>query len=92
MASTAPLPCFNPADQLNVELETTAGGAGSSAQLLSTKSSRHLPGQPRVRLETEDVLRYLESEFLVPDLDRLTPRLWLVSVPEARLFLRLCAR
>ena len=37
-----------------------------------------LPGQPRIELDTLDFDGYLEKEHLVPDLDRLAPKLWLV--------------
>jgi hypothetical protein len=40
-----------------------------------------LPGQPRVSLDSrDDLLEYLRRAFLTPALDRLAPRLWLVSI------------
>jgi hypothetical protein len=40
-----------------------------------------LPGQPRVSLEgRDDLLEYLREAFLTLALDRLAPRLWLVSI------------
>jgi hypothetical protein len=38
-----------------------------------------LPGQPRIELKSSDLGPYLDREHLVPDLDQLAPKLWLVS-------------
>lgn len=37
-----------------------------------------LPGQPRIQLDSAELDDYLQRELLVPQLDQLAPRLWLV--------------
>ncbi|KAJ6007348.1 hypothetical protein N7540_011324 [Penicillium herquei] len=44
-----------------------------------TKDSDHLPGEPRIKLEDENIAKYLQSEFITRDLDKLSPYLWLVA-------------
>lgn len=52
----------------------------STQQLCCTDHSyTTLPGQPRVRLDqVVEFGDYLEKELSCPELDQLTPRLWLV--------------
>ena len=55
-------------------------GTGECAKLYRNDGeSASLPGQPRIDLNTPDLVSYLDREHLVPDLDRLSPKLWLVS-------------
>jgi hypothetical protein len=48
-----------------------------STQQLTKKD--HLPGEPRIQLEDEHAAKYLQSEFMTRDLDKLSPYLWLVA-------------
>jgi len=38
-----------------------------------------LPGQPRVRLQSSELLNYLREEHKVIELDKAAPWLWMVS-------------
>lgn len=62
--------------QLNLELAFNVQG-------LLQKFGRHLPetlpGQPRIKLEESELSEYLRSQLLVPQLDFLAGKLWLVS-------------
>ena len=63
-------------NQLNMELAINNQGLlqRSGPHTLNT-----LPGQPRVRLGKSELFEYLRSQFLVPQLDELAGKLWLVS-------------
>lgn len=62
--------------QLNLDLAINGQG-------LLQKNGRHLhetlPGQPRIKLEEAELSEYLRSQLLVPQLDSLAGKLWLVS-------------
>lgn len=65
-------------NELNKELQLEFNG--QSTRLC--RSSRHcstLPGQPRVKLDGSHLKVYLDREHLVPELDRLASKLWLVG-------------
>ena len=44
----------------------------------SDQTSDRLPGQPRISLCASELDNYVLKELCTPDLDRLTPWLWLV--------------
>jgi hypothetical protein len=76
---------FSETHQLNQELELDNAKALRRIQLADPTrragpNSTTLPGQPRVELRSPGLEEYLEKEFLVPLLDRLAPRLWLVRL------------
>ena len=65
--------------QLNDELRFDQVGGELGLRRSNAKYST-LPGQPRVRLDQHELQKYLQSEFLLPQLDRLAPKLWLVCL------------
>lgn len=69
---------FSEAYQLNHELELDNSEA-ITALRRTDPSLTALPGQARVELRSSKLDEYLREEFLVPQLDQLAPRLWLVS-------------
>ena len=69
---------FSEACQLNHELKLDNSEAIISLQR-TDPSLTTLPGQARVELRSSDLDEYLRREFLVPQLDQLAPKLWLVS-------------
>ncbi|KAI2694840.1 hypothetical protein CBS147333_8668 [Penicillium roqueforti] len=48
-----------------------------STQQLTEKD--HLPGEPRIKLEDNHIVKTLQSEFMTRNLDKLSPFLWLVA-------------
>ncbi len=61
--------------QVNMELAVDNQGLLHRSGL---HTSNTLPGQPRVKLEEPALFEYLRSQFLVPQLDKLAGKLWLV--------------
>jgi hypothetical protein len=57
--------------------------ATSSSQSGQSRPKTYLPGQPRIALKDPDLGRYLESELVTGDLDRLSPHLWLVATQDS---------
>jgi hypothetical protein len=80
-----PVP-FSEAHQLNQELELDKSIAPTVLRRVYPAQLAHgadavstaLPGQARVELRAPDLDEYLHEEFLVPQLDKLAPKLWLV--------------
>lgn len=62
--------------QLNIELAINDHGLLQRSGLHTSKT---LPGQPRVKLEEPELSEYLRRQVLVPQLDALAGKLWLVS-------------
>ena len=52
---------------------------GSAALCRIDRAKKTLPGQPRVHLESSELIEYLEKDLLLPQLDHLAPHLWLVQ-------------
>lgn len=48
-----------------------------------TTEKNYLPGQPRIALQDRDIGKYLESELVTRDFDKLAPYLWLVAKSDA---------
>ena len=69
---------FEPHAQLCDELILEDNGAASRL-LRKTQGKQWLPGQPRISLDSKDLIPYVQSEFLTPRLDRLSSYLWLVA-------------
>lgn len=73
------IPPFLQENELNQDLELIKGPNGKVS--LSTRGSEdepHLPGYPRVRM-SQDNLQFLSKELSTPELDILSPCLWLVA-------------
>ena len=66
--------------QLNGDLQYGQFEGPSMLRRTNAKFST-LPGQPRIRLDQAELQKYLRSELLLPELDRLAPKLWLVCLP-----------
>ncbi|KAL9119678.1 MAG: hypothetical protein Q9187_003762, partial [Circinaria calcarea] len=65
---------FSRASQLNHDFETTSGQEPKSSNLSS------LPGHPRIQLnDLPHLTDFLEREFCAPDLEKMAPRLWMMS-------------
>lgn len=64
--------------QLNHELRLD-DSAGVITLHRNDPSLTSLPGQARIELGSAGLREYLEKEFLVSQLDKLAPKLWLVS-------------
>ena len=72
-------PPFAKADQLNSELDIIAT---STAPVISTI---RLPGQPRIHInQRAKVNDFLKQEFLLKDLDEISPYLWMMSKHDSR--------
>ncbi|MCJ1356798.1 MAG: hypothetical protein MMC33_006794 [Icmadophila ericetorum] len=69
-------PPFPESHQLDIQLRLA-----SSDSLVRADGQLTLPGQPRVVLKQSEIERYMEKDILVPTLDQLAPKLWLVSTP-----------
>lgn len=71
---------FSSEVELNKQLEL--GVVTQDANIRrSDGSSTSLPGQPRVALtDSVDLKQYLTEEHSTTDLDKLAPKLWLVSM------------
>lgn len=82
---------FWPEHELYSKLEITGGQISRKPTLKlpahdtpnSEKTTRrvkeYLPGQPRITLNSAELPRYLQSEFVTKDLDKVAPHLWLVA-------------
>ena len=70
-------PTFPETCQLNDDLQCVQA-VGVLALKHTREKTSTLPGQPRVRLDHTELHRYLKDELLVPQLDQMAPRLWLV--------------
>ena len=75
---------FPETHQLNNDLQCVRVQGTISLERAHGKMST-LPGQPRVRLVHHELQSYLKDELLLPRLDRLAPKLWLVSQSSNRL-------
>ncbi|KAF7915833.1 uncharacterized protein EAE98_010913 [Botrytis deweyae] len=72
-------PPFAKADQLNDELDSLADPAAPAT------SPIRLPGQPRIHLDQHTkVDGFLKQEFLLKDLDEISPYLWMMSKHDSR--------
>ncbi|TEY22764.1 hypothetical protein BOTCAL_1543g00020 [Botryotinia calthae] len=72
-------PPFAKADQLNDELDSLADPAAPAT------SPIRLPGQPRIHLDQHaKVDGFLKQEFLLKDLDEISPYLWMMSKHDSR--------
>jgi hypothetical protein len=84
---------FGPKDQLCHELHITVDSTSSQRLHSSTHDATatkkcpqkepHLPGQPRIALNDENIGKYLKSELVTRDLDKLSPHLWLVATQDS---------
>jgi hypothetical protein len=84
---------FAPEDQLCHELHITLDSISGQRLLRSTQDAAatkrcpqkeyHLPGQPRIALKDADIGKYLESELVTRDLDKLGPHLWLIATQDS---------
>ena len=74
------LPPFTEAHQLNEQLDVRVSKApGEALGLRRTDAKLNtLPGQPRIPLEGCKLLDHLREELLVPQLDQIASKLWLV--------------
>ena len=72
---------FSENSQLNHQLKHIETNPSVSNSLVRTDDAlcETLPGQPRMRLQSNSLYQQLEKEFLTPDLDILAPHLWLVA-------------
>ena len=72
---------FPEKSQLNHQLKRIEANASVTRKLSRADDAQceTLPGQPRIRLGSNNLYQQLEKEFLTPDLDALTPHLWLVA-------------
>lgn len=48
-----------------------------------SECKNYLPGEPRIPLDGDMIGTHLKEEFLTEDLDRLSPRLWLVATQDS---------
>jgi len=73
------LPPFPKEHELNGDL-TLVEGSDGKASLTNTgnEGAPYLPGHPQVSLSNES-LAFLKNEILTPELDILSPHLWLVA-------------
>jgi hypothetical protein len=82
---------FAPEDQLCHELHITVDSTSSQRLLTQDAAATkkcpekepHLPGQPRIALKDPNIGKYLESELVTRDLDKLAPHLWLVATQDS---------
>ena len=79
MTTGMAMPPFQENQQLNTELRIDGAISDGAVGLRRADStSNTLPGQPRVNLQDRELGDYLQAELLVPQLDYLAPKLWLV--------------
>lgn len=72
-------PPFAKADQLNDELDTVARPA------MPAISTKRLPGYPRIYLDQyAKVDEFLKQEFLLKDLEKMAPYLWMMSKHDSK--------
>ena len=69
-------PPFTEAHQLNEQLDVRVSKAPGEA--LGNAKLNTLPGQPRIPLDGCKLLDHLREELLVPQLDQIASKLWLV--------------
>lgn len=75
MAYTSKLPPFSKDQQLCDELDNDKTETGRT---------RSLPGQPCVRMDAHlDTIKFLGEEFWADDLEKIAPRLWIMSTPSS---------
>jgi hypothetical protein len=68
------------ATELNSDLQFVSTSSGIELQGINNHGN-FLPGQPRISLsDTTRLEEYVKKAFVVPDLDQLAPKLWLVSL------------
>src|SRR5579862_755325 len=73
-------PPFEFAMQLNNEWD-----AIGPPQIKSQTQRTHLPGHPRVAIDdTAKLCKFLHQEFNLVDLERMAPRLWLMSMQSSK--------
>ena len=76
-------PPFESARQLSDELDTI--GSQGAPQLKSQPQQTHLPGYPRVTLDdTANLCKFIHQEFNLADLEKMAPRLWLMSMQSSK--------
>ncbi|KAI1738436.1 hypothetical protein F4680DRAFT_449868 [Xylaria scruposa] len=70
-------------EQLNTKTRATAVERRElpqdNDQVAQRSSKDYLPGEPRIQLGDPHISKYLKSELLTEDLDKLSPHLWLVA-------------
>ncbi|RDW56461.1 hypothetical protein BP6252_14144 [Coleophoma cylindrospora] len=77
-------PPFPLGDQLDNSLAIASDPTTQQPYLCcNTPNKNTLPSQPRVSLDLFSIRRFLVVDLLTPDLNRLTPHLWLVSTPRS---------
>jgi hypothetical protein len=73
------MPTIDGKTELNKDLILVPLTSGENGlQRAGQQCPQSLPGQARVSLDRGPLQEYLREEFLVPDLDRMAPYLWLV--------------
>jgi hypothetical protein len=55
----------------------------STSSATNTSKQNHLPSQPRIKLSDPNIGSFLQDELLTKDLNRLSPRLWLVATQDS---------
>ena len=65
--------------ELNKELSFTKSGGEFKLQQSRINPLDSLPGQARISLQNGPLKKYLRKAFLVPNLNKLAPYLWLVG-------------
>ena len=74
--------------QLNGELHLDQTRVPAILQCVDVQATT-LPGQPRVQLDPVSIGTHLEKTLWVTELDRLAPKLWLVSFHDRSVWLSL---
>jgi hypothetical protein len=73
---------FSEDEQLNTELILSLNPTTKPLHLQRTDPSlTTLPNAPRVHLDPRSTLTHLTNTLLTPELNTLSPHLWLVSTP-----------
>jgi hypothetical protein len=73
-----PVSLFPEEVELNRELKISQS-TYPYALVRTDPNTTTLPGQPRIELDTTSIANFLAKDLLTPELDRLAPKLWLVS-------------
>ncbi|KAI9855735.1 MAG: hypothetical protein M1824_005895 [Vezdaea acicularis] len=71
---------FTQEQELNQELYIEGAGNARRIRSKSAKDDKStLPGQPGIELDSQRFFSYLEHELFTPDLNKMSPCLWLVA-------------
>jgi hypothetical protein len=73
-----PVSIFPEEVELNRELKISQS-TDRYALVRTDPNMTTLPGQPRIELDTTRIANFLVKDLVTPELDRLAPKLWLVS-------------